>query len=82
MKDISGELDELVSWMLRENDEDGTVLPRPRCEFGDFKDPVVRSIEYGVIEMSEVARNTNVYIPLLYLAFTSSPSVGIYNIIS
>lgn len=24
--------------MLRDNDEDGTVLPRSRCEFGDVKD--------------------------------------------
>jgi len=79
VEDVLGELDEVVSWMLRNDDEDGTVLLRLRREFDDVKDLVARSMECDVMEMSEAAWNTDVHMPLLNLALRGSPAVGAYN---
>ncbi|KAK0723636.1 hypothetical protein B0T21DRAFT_293735 [Apiosordaria backusii] len=80
VEDVLGELDEVAYWMLRDDDEDSTVLPRLRREFDDVKDLVARSIECDVMEMSEAAWNTDVHMPLLHLALRGSPAVGAYNI--
>ncbi|KAK0643312.1 hypothetical protein B0T16DRAFT_179710 [Cercophora newfieldiana] len=77
---VLGELDEVMSWMLKNDDEDGIVLPGLRREFDDVKDLVARSIECDVMEMSEAAWNTDVHMPLLHLALRGSPAVGAYNI--